>query len=231
MGRNNSSGLHGKDIREPKITSAYYINLRNLSKQLKEVAQNSMTQEESGLILDLGCGEKPYQIFFVNRYDHYVGVDLDHNSLADVVACGECLPFRDDSFDACLCTEAYEHVNNPQEVTGEVGRVLGEDGIFILSAPGIMPIHNYPSDYWRWTAEGFIKMLGRHFSNVKVQEVTTPLETLFQTVLIYVPTHKLGTLLRAFINKLVAVFGKNPLNARLPKLISLYLVVAKKGKH
>ncbi len=230
MGRDNSSGFYAKDIREPKITSGYYINLHNLSKLLKEIVQSNLPQEKSGFILDLGCGEKPYQIFFVHKYDHYVGVDISRNSLADIVAYGENLPFRDDSFGACLCTQAYEHVNDPPKVTGEVTRVLKENGVLVLSAPGIMPVHNYPSDYWRWTAQGFSRMLGKYFSEVKVQEVTTPLETLFQTALIYLPAHKFGILLRAFINKLVGIFGKNSFNARLPKLISLYLVVAKKGK-
>lgn len=194
---------------------------------MEETIRNNLPQETDGSILDLGCGEKPYQAFSSGKYSRYVGVDINRNSLADVLAFGECLPFRDASFDVCLCTEVYEHVNDPYEVTVEVNRVLKESGVLILSAPGIMPVHGYPSDYWRWTAEGLRRMLSRHFFNVEVHEVTTPLETLFQVGLIYLPTSKLGHLLTAFINKLVGLFGKNPLNTRLPKLISLYLAVAK----
>lgn len=230
MGRDNSSGLRAKNIREPRITSVYYISLRNLSNMLQEIVQDSVSQEGRGFILDLGCGEKPYQIFFAHRYDHYVGVDISRGSLANVVALGERLPFRDNSFDVCLCTEVFEHVNDPREVTVEIDRVLSKKGLFILSAPGVMPVHNHPSDHWRWTAQGFKRMLSGHFSDIKVLEVTTPLETLIQTALIYLPTNKFGTLLRVFANKVIGVFGKNPLNARLPDLISIYLVVAKKGK-
>jgi len=61
-------------------------------------------------ILDLGCGYKPYQAFFPN--DQYIGVDLDLNSYADVIANNEQLPFKDNVFDVIILSEVLEHCDN-----------------------------------------------------------------------------------------------------------------------
>jgi len=123
-----------------------------------------------------------------------------------------------------------EHATDPDQVTSEVTRVLNEDGILLLSTHTIAPVHNYPSDYWRWTDQGLRKMLTGHFSDITVHEVTTPVETMFHLASIYAPTKRFSSIYFAVINNLAQVFGKNSVNTRLPKLISLYLVVAQKNK-
>ena len=41
----------------------------------------------------------------------------------------------------------------------EVQRVLRPDGIFVVSCPFNVRIHNHPSDYWRFTPEAFEVLL------------------------------------------------------------------------
>jgi SAM-dependent methyltransferase len=228
MRRDNQDGSYAKEIREPRITSRYYIRLSNLSKLLRKTIQNHLVQGENRIILDLGCGDKPYQPFFDGRTSFYVGVDINPNSLADVVACGEHLPFKDGSFDACLCTQTYEHVADPEQVTREIDRVLNKRGVLFLSVPGTIPVHNYPHDYWRWTDQGLRMMLTKHFSLISVHEVCTPLETISQLALTYLPTSKFSSFCTAFTGKLMDLFGKNFMNTKFPRLIGTYLAVARK---
>jgi O-antigen biosynthesis protein len=45
------------------------------------------------------------------------------------------LPFGDSAFDLVVCFEAIEHVSEPGRVLDELGRVLGEKGVLIVSTP------------------------------------------------------------------------------------------------
>lgn len=48
---------------------------------------------------------------------------------------GEALPFADASFDAVVCMEVLEHVEDAAQVVAEAGRVLRTGGVFIYSGP------------------------------------------------------------------------------------------------
>lgn len=231
MNRDNYVGLHGRKIREPKITSMHYIVLSNLSRLLKKTIDDCLARrDDKVVVLDLGCGDKPYQPFLAGKDSCYIGVDITRNSLVDVVASGEHLPFKKSSIHVCLCTQMIEHAPDPEMVTREVARVLNEDGVLFLSTHAVAPVHNYPNDYWRWTDQGLRRMLASHFSDVAVHEVTTRLETMFHLASIYAPTRRFSSFYFALTNMLARLLGKNSMNARLPKLVSVYLVVAQKKR-
>ena len=228
MNRDNSSGFLGKYIRKPRLTSRYYVGLLNLSKLLRETIGNRLVQKANNTILDLGCGDKPYQPFFGLQYSSYIGVDITSDSLADVLASCENLPFKSASFDFCLFTQVYEHVSAPRQTAREVFRVLKENGILLLSTHAVAPVHNYPADYWRWTDQGLKMMLKEYFPEIDVYEIVTPLETIFQLSLLYLPNNKFGSLCAMFLNKFSRVLGSFSLNQKMPRLIGSYLVVARK---
>ncbi len=68
-----------------------------------------------------------------------VALDLDARSAraAAPAVCGSALalPFADGSFDAAVCFEAIEHCREPGVVLDEIARVLGPDGVVLLSTP------------------------------------------------------------------------------------------------
>jgi len=215
------------DVRIP-ITSRYYITLHNLYRQLKEIIHYLPNQRKNRIMLDLGCGNKPYQSIFSNQYSSYIGVDINSRSLADIIASGENLPFKDEVFDLCICILTYEHLIDPEQVTCEVCRVLKEDGLLVLTAHAVAAVHNYPRDYWRWTDQGLRAMLSKCFSNIVIHELTTPIETISQLAVTYLPVGKLGTVCSVLVNRLATSIGKSSINTRLPRLIGSYLAVAGK---
>src|SRR5689334_9792090 len=75
-----------------------------------------------GTLLDVGCGEKPYQKFFTPFIQSYTGVEYEETfaaaahgqtRAADVTYNGDRLPFEDGSFDTVLCCQVLEHVPQP----------------------------------------------------------------------------------------------------------------------
>jgi ubiquinone/menaquinone biosynthesis C-methylase UbiE len=73
----------------------------------------------------------------------------------DIVANSHALPFPAQSFDAVVCAETLEHDDDPPCTLAEIHRVLKPGAMFICTVAGVLfPKHDFPSDYWRVTAEG-----------------------------------------------------------------------------
>lgn len=118
-----------------------------------------------GKLLDVGCGEKPYLPIFSPRVKSYIGLDLPsttHNHTNIEVFGDACsLPFPSNTFDTLLCTEVLEHIRNPEQAIKEFYRVLKNDGKLILSAPQTYQLHGDPYDFYRFTKDGLIELLGK----------------------------------------------------------------------
>jgi SAM-dependent methyltransferase len=52
-----------------------------------------------------------------------------------------------------------EHVSSPTAYLAEARRLCKPDGLLILSTHGYWQYHPDPTDYWRWTSDGLIKLL------------------------------------------------------------------------
>ena len=117
-----------------------------------------------GRLLDVGCGQKPYERIFRPFLDEYVGIEredtfaLTHASdtagRPDLVYDGNRLPFDDRSFDTVLNVQVLEHTPRPSELVKEMARVLRDDGRLILSAPFQFRLHEEPHDYFRYSPHG-----------------------------------------------------------------------------
>lgn len=81
----------------------------------------------------------------------YIGVDMRPGQDVDRVAKAHQLPYLDAYFDVVVSTEMLEHDRQFWLSLPEMGRVLKEDGLMILTARGNgFPPHAYPNDYWRF---------------------------------------------------------------------------------
>lgn len=118
-----------------------------------------------GVLLDLGCGPRPYEFLFAGRVDRYFGVDWPKRAdpaRPDVVADATRLPFRSACADTVLATELMEHLPSPDVFLQEVARVLRPSGTLVLSVPFLEPLHEEPRDFYRFTPHGLRALLSRH---------------------------------------------------------------------
>jgi SAM-dependent methyltransferase len=122
----------------------------------------------SGRLLDVGCGDKPYEATFRPFVTEYIGIEHEGvfpNTNAssgerrpDLYYDGRRLPFEDASFDTVLSIQVIEHTPRPQALISEMARVLRPGGLLILSAPFSGRLHEEPYDFFRYTPHGLRSM-------------------------------------------------------------------------
>ncbi len=85
----------------------------------------------------------------------YIGIDIEHGPCVDRICRGEDLvqTFGENSFDFVLSTNTLEHIENWKPVVSNMKRVCKTGGAILVIVPSRWPIHNYPSDYWRFSRE------------------------------------------------------------------------------
>lgn len=124
-----------------------------------------------GVVLDAGCGNKPYRKYFKQGIADYIGVDYSPASgymgnNADTYADINKMPFKCNSFDTVLCFEVLEHIEEPHMLLSEFKRVIKKDGKLLLSSPFAFPVHSDGVDYFRFTAKGLKSLIERNGFNV-----------------------------------------------------------------
>lgn len=125
---------------------------------LTEQAAETYATIGSYRVLDVGCGQKPYEPLFQPFASAYVGVDPVENPRAELRGSVEALPVEDGSFDLVLCNQVLEHCDHPGQAVRELHRVTAPGGRVLASTHGVMPYHPSPTDYWRWTHAGLEKL-------------------------------------------------------------------------
>jgi SAM-dependent methyltransferase len=89
----------------------------------------------------------------------YIGCDLHEGPGVDRIEDVHHLTFADASVGTILCFETLEHVADPVRAVAEMRRVVRPGGIVAISSLMFFPIHEHPSDYWRFTPQGFELLL------------------------------------------------------------------------
>jgi len=121
-------------------------------------------------LLDVGCGQKPYEPILAPYVRSYVGVDPVENPYAELRGAVEDLPVEDGSYDVVICIQVFEHCDDPPRAVSELARVTAPGGRVLVSTHGVMPYHPSPADYWRWTHAGLEKLFADNaeWASVKV---------------------------------------------------------------
>lgn len=133
-----------------------YIVMYFLLRDLKA----SITSYAKGSLLDVGCGNKPYQSLFTNKVSSYIGCDVVQSDLkkVDVICEATKLNFEDEHFDTVFSTQVIEHVQDPFLMLKEIYRVMKVNGNLIVSAPFSWELHEEPYDFFRYTKYGLKSM-------------------------------------------------------------------------
>jgi SAM-dependent methyltransferase len=156
-----------------------------------------------GRMLDVGCGDKPYESFFRPYITEYIGIEHEatfaetnasKRGRPDAVYDGRTLPFPDASFDTVMSVQVLEHTPDPQRLIDEMARVLRRDGTLILNAPFSFRLHEEPHDYFRYSPHG-LRVLLAH-AGLEIAELRG------QGRLFSVLAHKLNTFLAFRVGRL-----------------------------
>jgi SAM-dependent methyltransferase len=78
------------------------------------------------------------------------------------------LDLPDGSIGTAILLDAIEHVERPWLALQELHRVLKPGGVVLMTSVMYFPIHEYPDDYWRFTASGFRALLAPFEDSVLV---------------------------------------------------------------
>lgn len=148
----------------------------------------------SETVLDVGTSQRfakelrPYESLFDGR--QYVAAGYNPSQAFGRYNCDchqdiEAMTFADGSFDAVLCLEVLEHVQDPLKAATEIQRVLRPGGKVFVSTPfltgyhgrgGTSQAHDTYPDFWRFTHEGLLHLF-RGLRERQVYALDGPLET------------------------------------------------------
>ncbi len=152
----------GAERRNPRLGDRHYLALRTLADSLAAAIDRTLGDRRDLDVLDIGCGAKPYLPLFAPLARSYRGLDAVPGPYVDDVGPAETLPYADASFDAVVCTQVYEHLDDPAAATAEIHRVLRPGGVAFVSTHGVFLYHPDPPDsdrdYWRWTHAGLRRL-------------------------------------------------------------------------
>ncbi len=119
-----------------------------------------------GTLLDVGCGSKPFAWIFEGAIERYLGTDLSNSAYLDEVrpdafARAEALPVRDGSVGTVLCLSVITYLPDPQRLIDEAARVLEPGGHALIEFTQMVPLHDEPHDYFRFTRHGAALLIER----------------------------------------------------------------------
>ena len=134
-------------------------------------------------VLDIGSGEGYGTFLLAQSASFAAGIDVDlptiehsaskyrRDNLDFIAASAIQLPF-DKPFDVVVCFETLEHVENQEGLLGEARRLLGPDGLLIVSTPDKRtysdePHFDNPFHAHELYFEEFQELLGRHFNETR----------------------------------------------------------------
>ena len=184
-------------------------------------------------VLDLGCAGGFMAEALVERGAKVTGIDPAKDAIAaarahagtnglDIsydIGVGEALPYRDAAFDAVVCVDVLEHVQDLQKVVAEVARVLRPDGLFLFDTINRNPLARLATIT---IAEDILRLLPRGTHDpamfIKPKELR---ETLIRSELIPGPITGLGP--RGINRRGDLTFG------RLPMTTVIYMGTARKS--
>lgn len=120
-------------------------------------------------VLDAGAGASKYRPYFAHcRYEtqdfcQYQGDLVKYAEPIKYVCDITAIPLPDQSLDAILCTEVFEHVTDPMAVLKEFARLLKPGGRVFLTAPLLSSLHMTPYHYYGgFTSYWYQHWLPRH---------------------------------------------------------------------
>lgn len=129
--------------------------------------------EISGRILDIGGSKEPEYYKLIKGKHDIIVANIDENRDVDIKLDAEKpFPIESDSFDAVLMINVLEHLFNYNNAVSESYRILRTGGKLIGVTPFLFPVHEAPSDYFRYTKHALDRIFrNAGFKDVEIKEL------------------------------------------------------------
>ncbi len=102
-------------------------------------------------ILNVGSGPN-------NLGEGIINLDVHPYVTVDIVGDAHRLPIQNESCDGVISLVLMEHICQPMACVQEIWRVLKTGGLVYCRLPFVVPYHQAPHDYYRWTKDGIRKL-------------------------------------------------------------------------
>ncbi len=140
---------------------------------------------EGHRILDAGAGELQYKRFcghldyVAQDFAQYDGTGTGDglqtgtwdNSKLDIISDITSIPEPNQSFDAIMCIEVFEHIPEPIEALREFSRLLKPDGLLIVTAPVCSLTHFAPYYFYNGFSRYFYETMMKRYG-FQIKELT-----------------------------------------------------------
>lgn len=147
--------------------------MKNYLKKIAGLSRNEQNRDNwvrmqleaippGSMILDAGCGTQRYRqhcnhlVYRAQDFGKYDGIGSGEGLQTEVWNYGKLdyvgnvwdIRENDNTFDAILCTEVFEHIPYPNETIAEFARLLKPGGLLVITAPFCSLPHMQPFYYY-----------------------------------------------------------------------------------
>lgn len=139
----------------------FFIIKRRIADYIRKIFTNSNDK-----ILDIGSGKNPFYHSFMKG--KIVCFDIKKFDKTHVIGDANLLPFKQNSFDKVIMVNSLYYFKNPFKVIERLSKILKKNGKLVIVNPFFYPIHDVPTDKYRFTEFGLKTMLEEHFKVEKI---------------------------------------------------------------
>lgn len=142
------------------MSKSFILNIMFTS--TRDVVNYLAPKYARGEVLDIGAGSAKYRYIIEKYASRYVTCDICEGENVDCIEDATKLSFGDNSYDTILSFSVIEHIDSPDKMLSEIYRCLKPGGVCISTVPFLLPQHNDPGDYQRYTRSGLKKIFEDH---------------------------------------------------------------------
>jgi SAM-dependent methyltransferase len=134
---------------EPRVwRDADWLVMKQLRAAVERALDGPARIEAGQCVLDLGCGDRPYEPLLAARGAQYIACDIDGDVDLRITP-GVPVPLPDASAHGIVSFQVLEHVWDLDWYLGECRRLLKPGGWLLLSTHGTWLYHPHPTDFRR----------------------------------------------------------------------------------
>lgn len=156
-----------------RLVRACYLDPLFVSREVLRQQVERVLPRARGVVLDIGCGRRPYEASLGQAVTQYFGLDypstMSVGVCPDIYADGLALPVQDATVDTILCFGVLLYMVDPFRFFREISRVLRPSGQYILSTPLMRGASDEPEDRFRFTPQGLTLLAEQ--AGLQVEEI------------------------------------------------------------